>query len=165
MSKGYGGILSPKEAYDIVRSWKDEIGLPVQVHSHYTSGMAAVSYVKAVEAGADVIDCAISAMSMSTSQPPVESLVAAFEGTVYDTGLDLNLLSEISEYFKTVRTRYGTYDKASPVPDANVLRYQIPGGMISTSSPSSRARPDRQAASGVGRSPPRLRPTWGIRLW
>ena len=129
--KDMAGILSPKEAYDIVKSWKEEIGLPVQLHSHYTSGMASMAYLKAVEAGADVVDCAISTMSMSTSQPPAESLVAALQGTVYDTGLDLSLLSEIAEYFKGVRSKYGTYDKASPVPDANVLRYQIPGGMIS----------------------------------
>ncbi len=129
--KDMAGILSPKDSYDIVKRWKDEIGLPVQVHSHYTSGMAAISYVKGIEAGADVVDCAISAMSMSTSQPPVETLVAALDGTIYDTGLDLELLSEISDYFKGVRAKYEPFDKASPVPDANVLRYQIPGGMIS----------------------------------
>jgi len=129
--KDMAGILSPKDAYDIVKRWKEDIGLPVQVHSHYTSGMASMSYLKAIEAGADIVDCAISSMSMSTSQPPAESVVAALEGTVYDTGLDLDLLSEISDYFREVRTKYAQFDKASPVPDANVLRYQIPGGMIS----------------------------------
>jgi oxaloacetate decarboxylase alpha subunit len=129
--KDMAGILSPKDAYDIVKRWKEDIGLPVQVHSHYTSGMASMSYLKAIEAGADIVDCAISSMSMSTSQPPAESVVAALEGTAYDTGLDLDLLSEISDYFREVRTKYAQFDKASPVPDANVLRYQIPGGMIS----------------------------------
>ncbi len=129
--KDMAGIISPKEAYDIVKAWKDEIGLPVQLHTHYTSGMGSMSYLKAIEAGCDVVDCAISTMSMSTSQPPDESIVAALQGTPYDTGLDLNLLSEIAEYFKGVRANYGAFDKASPVPDANVLRYQIPGGMIS----------------------------------
>jgi len=129
--KDMAGILSPKDAFNIVKAWKEEIGLPVQVHSHYTSGMASATYIKAIEAGADVVDCAISTMSLSTSQPPVESIVAALDGTAYDTGLDLDLLSQIAEYFKEVRQKYGAFDNASPVPDANVLRYQIPGGMIS----------------------------------
>lgn len=129
--KDMAGILSPKEAYDIVKSWKDDIGLPVQVHSHYTSGMASMTYLKSIEAGADVIDCAVSTMSMSTSQPPDESIVAALEGTSYDTGLDLTVLSEIADYFREVRGKYAQFDKAAAVPDANVLRYQIPGGMIS----------------------------------
>ncbi len=129
--KDMAGILSPSKAYDIVKRWKEEIGLPVQVHTHYTSGMGSMAYLKAIEAGADVVDCAISSMSMSTSQPPVESIVAALQGTVYDTGLDLGLLSELAQYFQEVRRHYAQFDKASPTPDANVLRYQIPGGMIS----------------------------------
>lgn len=129
--KDMAGILSPKDAYNIVKRWKEEIGLPVQVHSHYTSGMASMAYLKAIEAGADVVDCAISTMSMSTSQPPVESLVAALKDTEYDTGLDLELLSEIADYFKGIRAKYAKFDNASPVPDAKVLVYQIPGGMIS----------------------------------
>jgi oxaloacetate decarboxylase alpha subunit len=90
-----------------------------------------MAYLKAIEAGADVVDCAISTMALSTSQPPVESIVAALQGTSYDTGLDLEILSEISNYFHEVRGHYGQFDKASSTPDANVLRYQIPGGMIS----------------------------------
>ncbi len=129
--KDMAGILSPKDVFNIVKAWKDQIGLPVQIHSHYTSGMASMTYLKSIEAGADVLDCAISSMSMSTSQPPDESIVAALEGTPYDTGLDLDLLSEIADYFRDVRKKYAEFDKASPVPDANVLRYQIPGGMIS----------------------------------
>ncbi|HHY12366.1 MAG TPA: pyruvate carboxylase subunit B [Firmicutes bacterium] len=129
--KDMAGILSPKNVYEIVKRWKDDIGLPVQIHCHYTSGMASMVYIKAIEAGADVLDCAISSLSMSTSQPPVESMVAALKDTRYDTGLDLELLSEIAACFKEVRGKYAGFDKASPVPDANVLRYQIPGGMIS----------------------------------
>jgi pyruvate/oxaloacetate carboxyltransferase len=129
--KDMAGILAPSKAYDIVKRWKEEIGLPVQVHTHYTSGMGSMAYLKAIEAGADVVDCAISTMSMSTSQPPVESIVAALDGTVYDTGLDLEVLSELAQYFQDVRGHYSQFDKASPTPDANVLRYQIPGGMIS----------------------------------
>lgn len=129
--KDMAGILSPSAAYSIVKEWKEQVGLPVQVHCHYTSGMASMTYLKAIEAGADVVDCAISAMSMSTSQPPVESLVAALDGTRFDTGLDLEILSDIAAYFSEVRKKYSGVDKASSVPDTNVLRYQVPGGMIS----------------------------------
>lgn len=129
--KDMAGILSPKACYDIVKLWKEEVGLPVQIHSHYTSGMASMAYLKGIEAGADVVDCAISSMSLASSQPPDETIVAALRGTPWDTGLDLELLSEIAGYFKEVRKKYAEFDKASPVPDPNVLRYQIPGGMIS----------------------------------
>ncbi|HOB31179.1 MAG TPA: pyruvate/oxaloacetate carboxyltransferase [Bacillota bacterium] len=129
--KDMAGILGPKDAYEIVKRWKDETGLPVEVHSHYTSGMASMAYLKAIEAGADAINCAISSLSMSTSQPAGDTFVAALKDTQYDTGLDLALMSEIAEHFKGVRAKYAEFDKASPVPDPNVLRYQIPGGMIS----------------------------------
>ncbi len=129
--KDMAGIISPTQASNIVKAWKDEIGLPVQLHSHHTSGMASMSYFKAIEAGCDVVDCAISTMSMSTSQPPTESMVAALQETPYDTGLDLDLLTEVADHFRGVRANYETFDKASAVPDTNVLRYQIPGGMIS----------------------------------
>lgn len=129
--KDMAGILSPSAAYDIVKEWKEQVGLPVQIHCHYTSGMASMTYLKSIEAGADVVDCAISSMSMSTSQPPIESLVAALEGTPQDAGLDLKLLSDIAAYFSDVRKKYAEVDRASSVPNTNVLRYQIPGGMIS----------------------------------
>ncbi|MCR4398887.1 MAG: oxaloacetate decarboxylase subunit alpha [Firmicutes bacterium] len=129
--KDMAGILYPTDAYRIVNRIKEELGVPVQVHCHYTSGMASMSYLKAVEAGCDVIDCAISSMALSTSQPPVETMVAALEGTPHDTGLDLGLLSEIADYFREVRKKYREFDLASPTVDTNVLRYQIPGGMVS----------------------------------
>ena len=99
--KDMAGILSPKNAYDIVKKWKDEIGLPVQVHTHYTSGMGSMAYLKAIEAGADVVDCAISTITLYFAAP-VESIVAALQGTSYDTGLIL-FLSEISNYFHEVQ--------------------------------------------------------------
>ena len=98
--KDMAGILGPKDAYEIVKRWKDETGLPVEVHSHYTSGMASMAYLKAIEAGADAINCAISSLSMSTSQPAGDTFVAALKDTQYDTGLDLALMSEIAEHFK-----------------------------------------------------------------
>lgn len=129
--KDMAGILAPQPAYDIIKGWKEKLGIMVQLHCHYTSGMASMTYLKAVEAGVDVIDCAISTMSSQSSQPATESMVAALKDTPYDTGLDLTLLSEIANYFKEVRAKYGSFDNASCSPDTNVLTYQIPGGMIS----------------------------------
>ncbi|MCL2337109.1 MAG: pyruvate carboxylase subunit B [Firmicutes bacterium] len=128
--KDMAGILAPKPSYDIIKGWKD-MGATVQLHCHYSSGMASMSYLKAVEAGADVIDCAVTTMALQSSQPATESMVVALQGTPYDTGLDLELISETAEYFKEVRTHYSDFDLASSSPDANVLTYQIPGGMIS----------------------------------
>jgi oxaloacetate decarboxylase alpha subunit len=128
--KDMAGILSPMVAHEMVLRLKADVGLPVQIHCHYTSGMASMAYWRAIEAGVDVVDCAISSLSMSTSQPPVESLVAALQGTAWDTGLDLAALAEAARYFTAVRKRYGAYDVSMPV-DVNVLVYQIPGGMIS----------------------------------
>jgi oxaloacetate decarboxylase alpha subunit len=129
--KDMAGILAPQPAYDIIKGWKEKLDIPVQLHCHYTSGMASMTYLKAVEAGVDVLDCAASSMAMQSSQPATESIVAALQNTPYDTGLDLNLLSEISQYFKEVRKEYADFDNASCSPDTNVLTYQIPGGMIS----------------------------------
>ncbi|SFR06236.1 pyruvate/oxaloacetate carboxyltransferase [Desulfoscipio geothermicus] len=129
--KDMAGILAPQPAYDIIKGWKEKLDIPVQLHCHYTSGMASMTYLKAVEAGVDVLDCAASSMAMQSSQPATESIVAALQDTPYDTGLDLNLLSEISQYFKEVRKEYADFDNASCSPDTNVLTYQIPGGMIS----------------------------------
>ncbi|MEW6546826.1 MAG: oxaloacetate decarboxylase subunit alpha [Bacillota bacterium] len=129
--KDMAGILDPYTAFTLVSRLKAEVGLPVQVHTHYTSGMASMALLKAVEAGADVIDTAISSLALGTSQPACETMVAALKGTPYDTGLDLGLLSEIAEYFREVRKKYAEFDVAPPGVDTNVLRYQIPGGMIS----------------------------------
>jgi len=128
--KDMAGILSPMVAHEMVSRLKADVGLPVQLHCHYTSGMASMTYWRAIEAGVDVVDCAISSLAMSTSQPPVESLVAALQGTPWDTGLDLAALAEAASYFTRVRKKYGVYDVSMPV-DVNVLVYQIPGGMIS----------------------------------
>ncbi len=129
--KDMAGILAPKPAYDIIKGWKENLGIMVQLHCHYSSGMAAMAYLKAAEAGVDVIDCAISSMSSQSSQPSIESMVCALKDTPYDTGLDIELLSEIADYFKDVRSNYAEFDTASKSPDTNVLIYQIPGGMIS----------------------------------
>lgn len=129
--KDMAGMIAPYDAYELVGELKAQVGLPVQFHTHYTSGMAMASALKAVEAGVDIVDTAISALSGLTAQPPTESLVAILQGTPRDTGLDLNLLADISAYFAGVRTKYASYESGLQGVDVRVLQYQIPGGMLS----------------------------------
>lgn len=130
--KDMAGILKPYAAYDLVKELKKKFKkIPVQLHTHYTSGMASMMCLKAIEAGADVIDTAISSMALGTSQPAVEPLVATLVDTPYDTGLDLTKLSEIAEYFKEIRMKYKEFDVYKTPVDTNVLLYQVPGGMLS----------------------------------
>lgn len=130
--KDMAGILAPYPAYEIVKGMKDAgIKIPIQLHCHYTSGMGAMAYLKAIEAGADVIDCAISSMALQTSQPAIETMCASLKGTKYDPGLDFDVLSQIAEYWKKIRGEYDEFDVASKNVDTNVMVYQIPGGMMS----------------------------------
>jgi oxaloacetate decarboxylase alpha subunit len=129
--KDMAGILAPYPAYEIIKGLKETLSIPIQLHCHYTSGMAAMSYMKAAEAGVDIIDCAISSMALQTSQPAIETMVAAFKDTPFDTGLDLNLLTEIAEHFRDIRKNYAQFDNSSNNVDTNVIQYQVPGGMIS----------------------------------
>lgn len=129
--KDMAGLLSPADAYELVSRLKKEVGLPVQLHCHYTSGMASMAYLKGIEAGADVVDAASAALSLGTSQPPTDSIVAALRGTPYDTGLDLQLLARVSEHFKEITNSYEIPREVIMGVDTDVLRYQIPGGMIS----------------------------------
>jgi oxaloacetate decarboxylase alpha subunit len=128
--KDMAGLLHPFEAYTIVRSMKEVVDVPIQLHCHCTSGMAEMTYVKAIEAGADVLDCAISTLSQGTSQPPCESIVATFEGSEHDAGLNLEQLTQIADYFADTRKKYAAFEGNVKV-DAGVLLHQVPGGMIS----------------------------------
>ena len=132
--KDMAGLLLPKPAYDLVKAIKEEVDLPIEVHSHYTSGVASMTYLKAVEAGADIIDTDMSPLSMGTAQPATEVMVAALKGTEYDTGLDESLLKEISDYFKPIREEAIDSGLLSPkmlAVDIATLLYQVPGGMLS----------------------------------
>ncbi|MFN8558735.1 MAG: pyruvate carboxylase subunit B [Dehalococcoidia bacterium] len=129
--KDMAGLLDPMTAFAIVEQIKRAVALPLALHSHCTSGMADMVYIKAIEAGVDSIDTAISSMSHGTSQPPTESLVATLRGTRWDTGLDLHLLTEIAEYFAEARRRYAAFESNIFGVDAAVLIHQMPGGMIS----------------------------------
>lgn len=129
--KDMAGLLSPAEAYPLVKGIKERTGLPIQVHSHYTTGLAAMSYFEACRAGADIVDCAISPLSMGTSQPATEAIVAGLAGTPYDTGLDLERLVPVAEHFRRVRENYSKDIVSLQGININILRYQIPGGMYS----------------------------------
>ncbi len=132
--KDMAGLLVPAKAYELVSALKESTSLPIDLHTHYTSGVASMTYMKAVEAGCDIIDTAISPFSMGTSQPATEVMVAAFEGTEYDTGLDQNLLSEIADYFRPYREEClenGLMNTKVMGVNINTLRYQVPGGMLS----------------------------------
>ena len=132
--KDMAGLLLPYQAYELVKALKESVKVPVQLHTHYTSGVGSMTCIKAIEAGVDVVDCAISPMAMGTSQPPTESLVATLKGTPYDTGYDLELLTEIAEYFSRLRAKYlesGQLNTKVMGVDVNALIYQVPGGMLS----------------------------------
>ena len=132
--KDMAGIMSPKEAYDLVSAIKDAIDLPVVVHTHCTTGLAFMTYMKAVEAGADVIDTAISPFSGGTSQPATETLEYTFRQMGYDTGLDPEVLHKMANFFKPIRADFlanGTLNPISMATDTQCLTYQIPGGMLS----------------------------------
>ena len=132
--KDMAGILSPKQAYDLVSAIKDAVELPVVVHTHSTTGLAFMTYLKAIEAGADVIDTAISPFSGGTSQPATETLDYTLRELGYETGLDADVLFEMANFFKPIRAEMladGTLNPISMATDTQCLTYQIPGGMLS----------------------------------
>ena len=132
--KDMAGLLLPKEATELVAALKRGTSLPIEMHTHYTSGMASMTYLKAIEAGADIIDTASTPLAMGTSQPSTEVMVAALQGTEYDTGLDLDKLIEISNYFQPYREeciKSGLLSTKVLGVDIKALKYQVPGGMLS----------------------------------
>ena len=132
--KDMAGLLVPYKATELVTALKAGSSLPIQLHTHYTSGVASMTYLKAVEAGCDIIDCAMSPLALGTSQPATEVMVETFRGTPYDSGLDQNLLAEIAEYFRPYREECLKNGLLNPkVLGVNIktLMYQVPGGMLS----------------------------------
>jgi len=130
--KDMSGIITPKDAYDLIKRLKKTVSIPIDLHSHCTSGMALMTYQAACDAGVDILDCVFSPLSQGTSFPPVETVVAALRGTGCDTGLDLEALTTITPYFADIRKKYASIlNPVSERVDVNVLRYQVPGGMLS----------------------------------
>ena len=132
--KDMAGLLVPSKATELVTELKKAVKIPIQLHTHYTSGVASMTYMKAVEAGCDVIDTAMSPFAMGTSQPATEVMVEAFKGTEFDTGFDQNLLAEIADYFRPMRDdalASGLLNPKVMGVDIKTLLYQVPGGMLS----------------------------------
>jgi len=132
--KDMAGLLVPYKAAELVKTMKENTSLPIQLHTHYTSGVAAMTYLKAVEAGVDVIDCAMSPFALGTSQPATEVMVETFRGTPYDTGYDQNLLAEIADYWRPYREKCiesGLMSTKVLGVNIKTLLYQVPGGMLS----------------------------------
>jgi pyruvate carboxylase subunit B len=131
--KDMAGILAPYDVYDLVKALKESLKIPIQLHTHYTSGMGSMTYLKAVEAGVDVIDTALAPFALRSSQPAVEPIVVTLEGTPWDTGLDLAKLLKLGEYLETIAPKYRDFLDTTKmaVIDTSVLKHQIPGGMIS----------------------------------
>jgi len=132
--KDMAGLLDPYNTYDLVKAIKEKVNLPLEVHTHATSGLGSMTLLKAVEAGADIIDTAISPFGEGTSQPSTEPMVKALSGTEWDTGMDMDALNEIAEYFRPIREKYieeGLLDPKLMGVDINTLKYQVPGGMLS----------------------------------
>ncbi len=132
--KDMAGLLLPMAAYDLVKALKQTVSIPIEIHSHYTSGVAGMTYLKSIEAGADIIDTDMSPFSMGTSQPATEVMVGALKGTEYDTGLDDKQLKEIADYFRPMREKAlesGLLSTKVLSVDIATLLYQVPGGMLS----------------------------------
>jgi oxaloacetate decarboxylase alpha subunit len=133
--KDMAGLLSPKDAYELITAFKKESGLPVQLHCHYTSGMALMTYLRACDAGVDVLDTAFSSLAGGTSQPPVETVTAALRNTPCDPKLDVEMLVEVADYFRELREKYfdpiRLIDPIAERIDTGILVHQIPGGMFS----------------------------------
>ncbi len=132
--KDMAGLLVPAKATELVTALKESVDIPIDLHTHYTSGVASMTYLKAVEAGCDIIDTAMSPFSMGTSQPATEVMVEAFKGTPYDTGLDQKLLAEIADYFRPMREEAlesGLMNTKVLGVNIKTLMYQVPGGMLS----------------------------------
>ena len=132
--KDMSGLLKPYEAYNLVKAIKSIVSIPVNLHCHYTAGLGSMTLLKAIEAGVDNVDTAISPLAMGTSHSPTESIVATLQGTSYDTGLDLAKLDVVAKHFTAIREKYlasGLIDPKVLKVDVNALRYQVPGGMLS----------------------------------
>jgi oxaloacetate decarboxylase alpha subunit len=132
--KDMSGLLTPYYGYELISAIKKAVNVPIQLHSHATSGLASMTYLKAIEAGVDIVDTAISPFALGTSQPPTESIVETLRGSEFDTGLDLDKLNKIADHFKPLREeslKSGLLNPKVLGVNINTLRYQVPGGMLS----------------------------------
>ncbi len=162
--KDMSGILLPNVAYKLVSELKSILNIPLELHTHSTAGMAGMSVLKAIEAGVDIIDTAISPFGGGTSQPPTESIVRALQGTEYETGLNLELLKEVEEYFKPIRKKYidnGILNPKALEIEPNIVEYQLPGGMLSNLLSQLKAQNAQDKYEDVLREIPKVRKDLG----
>jgi len=132
--KDMAGLISPYDAYDLIKALKEAVKIPIQLHTHYTSGQGSMAYLKAIEAGVDIIDTAIAPFALRSSQPAIEPILVALEGSPWDTGLDLAEIFEVGQYIESIAPKYRDFldtTKMSVI-DTGVLLHQIPGGMTTT---------------------------------
>ncbi|AZT90388.1 oxaloacetate decarboxylase subunit alpha [Caldicellulosiruptor changbaiensis] len=163
--KDMAGLLSPFEAYNLVKALKEEIDIPVHIHTHYTTGFGSMTYLKAIEAGVDGIDTALSPLALGTSQPPTETIVYALKGTKFDPELNFDRINQASEYFKTLREEYlkkGLLDPKVLSVDINALHYQIPGGMLSNLISQLKEQGHEDKLDEVLKEVPRVREDFGF---
>lgn len=162
--KDMSGILLPEVAYELVKELKSVLKVPLELHTHATAGLASMTYLKAIKAGVDIIDTAISPLSGGTSQPATESLVRALEGAKRETGLDLGILKEIAEYFKPIRNKYvaeGILNPQALMTEPSIVEYQLPGGMLSNMLSQLKAQKAEHRYEEVLREIPRVREDLG----
>jgi len=129
--KDMAGLLAPQAAYELISEIKAKVTVPLHLHSHCTSGYANFMYMKAIDAGVDILDCSISSLSQGSAHPPTETVVAMLKGTEHETSVNLDCVIEIGKYFGEVRKKYKKYESSFTGVDVNILKSQIPGGMIS----------------------------------
>ncbi|MDR2803033.1 MAG: sodium-extruding oxaloacetate decarboxylase subunit alpha [Treponema sp.] len=129
--KDMSGLLKPYEAYELIKAMKAKAGIPIDIHTHATTGLSVATLVKSAEAGAEFLDTTISSMAMGTSHSPTETIVEAFKGTEFDTGLDTKALLEIAAYFRDIRKKYARFESSFLGADTRILVSQVPGGMLS----------------------------------
>lgn len=162
--KDMSGILLPNVAYELVTELKKVLHVPLELHMHETAGMASMSYLRAIDAGIDIVDTSISTLSGGTAQPATESLVRALNNTEYDTGLDLELLKKIAEYFKPIREKYlkeGILNPQALFTEPSIIEYQLPGGMLSNMLSQLKAQKAEHRYEEVLREIPRVRADLG----
>lgn len=159
--KDMAGLLTPYKAFELVTALKKKISIPIHMHCHATTGQSEMVYLKGIEAGADIIDTALSPLALGTSQPATESLVAALQGTPYDTGLDLDLLIHIADHFKWVRAELAEHESGLAGVDARILVAQVPGGMLSNLASQLRKQKAMDKYDEVLKEVPRVRKDMG----
>jgi oxaloacetate decarboxylase alpha subunit len=160
--KDMSGLLKPQETFDLISALKENISIPIHLHSHATTGLSVASFYKAVEAGVDILDTCISSMSMTYAHSPTETIVAMLEGSSYETGLDIKLLEEIAAHFRDVRKKYAAFEGSLKGIDSRILIAQVPGGMLTNLENQLREQNSSDKFDAVLEEIPRVREDLGL---